>query len=99
MKNIAVSNHMVRKQGISSETNAGFTLHELMVVLAIAAVLTAVALPNLIGWQQSARLDAAAGDILAMLRNARMRAVMENARVVVLFDPGGDGRLDGDYLA
>ena len=28
-----------------------------------------------------------------------MRAVKANARVVVLFDPGGDGRLDGDFLA
>ena len=83
----------------SRESSAGFSLHELMVVIAILAVLAAVAVPNLIRWQQAARLNAAAADILSLLQNARLRAVKENARVVVLFDPGGDGRLDGDYLA
>lgn len=81
------------------KTRSGFSLHELMVVVSIIAVLTAMAMPNWIRWQQAGRLNAAAADIVSLLANARMRAVKDNARVVVLFDPGGDGQLDGDYLA
>jgi len=79
-------------------SHTGFSLQELTVVVGIVAVLTAIAVPDFIRWQQASRLNAAAADVLFLLRNARMRAVKENARVVVLFDPGGDGRLDGDYL-
>ena len=91
--------HLLRKRNGNGRSSSGFTACELMVVLSIAAVLAAVAVPNFIGWQQACRLNAAAADIVSLLRNARLRAVKENSRVVVLFDPGGDGRLDGDYLA
>ena len=91
--------HRLRRNNCRLRLCAGFTLAELMVAVAIAAVLAAVALPNFISWQQRCRLHAAATELLCLLRNARMRAVKENARVVVLFDPGSDGRLDGDYLA
>lgn len=99
MRFTATSYISAQRPGHCTLFNAGFTLHELMVVIGIAAVLTAIAVPNFIGWQQACRLNAAAGDILSLLKNARLRAVKENARVVILFDPGGDGRLDGDYLA
>ena len=84
---------------LSAGCVAGFSLHELMVVVSIIAVLTAIVVPNLIRWQQTRLLNAAAADILFLLQNARMRAVKDNSRVVVLFDPDGDGRLDGSYLA
>ncbi len=77
----------------------GFSLHELMVVVSIVAVLAAIVVPDLIRWQQTRLLNSAATDILFLLQNARMRAVKENSRVVVLLDPDGDGRLDGSYLA
>jgi prepilin-type N-terminal cleavage/methylation domain-containing protein len=98
--NVILSNQRLRcGQHHAAKCRAGFTVNELMVVVAIAAVLAAMAVPNFIGWQQICRLNAAAADIVCLLRHARLRAVKENARVVVLFDPGGDGRLDGDFLA
>lgn len=79
--------------------NPGFTLVELQVVLAVMALLAAVTLTNYIAHLPKYRLRAAVNDITSMLQNARLRAVKENRFVVVLFDPDGDGRLQGDYLA
>lgn len=78
---------------------SGFTVIELMVVIAIILVLAGIAVPNFIGWLPKYRLNKAANDIKSMIQNARLRAIKENARVVILFDPDLDGELDGDYIA
>ncbi len=70
-----------------------------MTVLAIVAILAAISVSNLIACRPRYKLGAAVTDILSLLQNARLRAVKENRRVVVLFDPDGNDRLDGDYLA
>ena len=72
---------------------------ELMVVFAILTVLAGIAVPNLIAWLPKYRLNQAAGDIHSMLQNARMQAIKANRPVVVLFDPDGNGKLEGEYLA
>lgn len=78
---------------------SGFTLIELMVVIAIIIILAGITVPNIILWLPKYRLNNAANDIQSMIQNARLRAIKENARVVILFDPDGDGDLDGDYMA
>ena len=78
---------------------SGFTLMELMVVIAIIAILAAIAIPNFIAWLPEFRLRSAADEIQSMICRARMYAVKENTRAVVLFDPDRDGNLDGNYLA
>lgn len=79
--------------------HSGFTLVELMTVLAIIAILASLSVSNLIACRPRYQLGAAVTEILSMLQNARLRAVKENRRVVVLFDPDGNGRLEGDYIA
>lgn len=71
---------------------SGFTLIELMVCIAVAAVVSAIAIPNLIGWRSGYELSAALRDAKSSFQNARGRAVKENANVVLLFDTAGDGR-------
>ena len=78
--------------------NSGFTLIELAVVIAIVGVLAGIAVPSFVGWLPKYRLRSSADDIQALVQNARLRAVKENANVAVLFDPDNDG-LDGDYIA
>lgn len=79
--------------------DSGFTLIELMVVIAIAAILAGIAIPMFINWLPKYKLNSAANDILSLIQNARLRAIKENTRVVILFDPESDGVLDGDYIA
>ena len=79
--------------------NSGFTLIELLVVIAIVVILAGLAIPGFINWLPKYKLNSAANDILSLIQNARLRAIKENARVVILFDPDSDGDLDGDYIA
>ena len=78
---------------------SGFTVIELMTVLAIVAVLATLSVSNFISLRPRYELVYGVTDILSMLQNARLRALMENRRVVVLFDPDGNGRLEGEYIA
>ena len=77
----------------------GYTLLELMVALSIIAVLTSASVSNFSATLPRYKLREAVSAVLATLKNARLRAVKESCVVVVNFDPDGDGRLDGDYVA
>jgi len=89
--------------------NAGFTLAELMTVIAIIAILSAIAVPNMIGWRERAKLGGAAENLRGDLQWAKIRAIHEHAPVSVLFfsngyeifvdngDPSG-GAIAADYI-
>ncbi len=64
---------------------SGFTLIEVMVVVAIVGIMSAVAIPSIINWLPNYRLSSAAGDIVSCLQEAKMRAVKENTNVIVIF--------------
>lgn len=61
----------------------GFTLIELMIVLAIAAVLAGTAAPALTATIKSVQLSIATNDLLASLFMARSEAIKRKTRVVV----------------
>lgn len=69
--------------------NKGFTLIELMVVIAIVAIVSAIALPSLTAFIDSTRFSAQANDLVAALNYARSEAVKRNADVSVC--PSTDG--------
>lgn len=62
---------------------SGFTLVELMVTLAVAAILATMAAPSFTALLNSNRLGGAANELVAALQTARMEAVRRNARVLV----------------
>ncbi|QEE24448.1 prepilin-type N-terminal cleavage/methylation domain-containing protein [Rhodanobacter glycinis] len=59
----------------------GFTLVELMITLAVAVILTAIAVPSFRNLTLSNRLTTTANDIVGALNVARMEAVKRNASV------------------
>ncbi|KGO99393.1 GspH/FimT family pseudopilin [Novilysobacter defluvii] len=61
----------------------GFTLVELMVTLAVAAVVVTMAVPSFTSLINSNRLGSAANQLVAALQAARIEAVRRNARVVM----------------
>lgn len=70
----------------------GFTLIELMVTLAVAAILLAIATPSFTSIINSNRLAGAANEMVAVLQTARMEAVRLNRTVDVC--SGCDGNAD-----
>ena len=90
------------------ENKKGFSLMELMVVLAILAVIAALGVPSLIGWRSDAKLREAVSQLRGDLEMAKLRAVRENDFVAVLLnaddymvfiDDGAGGGGRGDYTA
>ncbi len=62
---------------------AGITLVEVLVVVAIAAILLGIAVPSLQAALQANRVDAAANQFVAMLAMARSEAVKQGGNVLV----------------
>ncbi len=79
------------------DENDGFTLMELMVVLAVVAVLVAIAAPNLRTWVDTGRLNSGAREVQSVLNLARSAAVKEHFNVVVRFTIGAGTA--GTYVA
>jgi prepilin-type N-terminal cleavage/methylation domain-containing protein len=67
----------------------GFTILELMVVIAILATLTAIAMPSFFSRNSQSKLSGAANNLRGDLQMAKSRAMRENAIVVVDFTPNG----------
>jgi type IV fimbrial biogenesis protein FimT len=68
---------------------AGFTMVELLVTLAIGAILATVAVPSFSGLIASQRAKAAASELFASFLTARSDAIMRNANVTVSPLAGG----------
>jgi type IV fimbrial biogenesis protein FimT len=84
----------------------GFSVGELMAVVSLIGILTAVGIPSFLSFQPSMRLNGAAREVLSRLMWARANAVQNNNTSVVTFlnnhsfqifnDANGNGSADAN---
>lgn len=68
---------------------AGYTLVELLAVILIIAVVSAIAFPNFQAMANGNRLTSGTNELVASLQMARMEAIRRNTRVVVCSSTDG----------
>ena len=66
--------------------DTGFTLMELMVVIGIVGILSAIAIPSYIQWLPGHRVGSAAQDVMSTVEFARINAIKTNADVTANFN-------------
>jgi prepilin-type N-terminal cleavage/methylation domain-containing protein len=64
---------------------SGFTLTEMMVVIAIIGIVSAFTVPNLIAWRNNAQLSRGARQIYSDLQDARKMAIKNNRTTAIDF--------------
>lgn len=71
---------------MSLNNQHGFTLVEAIVVFAIMAILSAIAIPSFSTWRDSSQDKSIAREILYGLRTARSLAINQNRKITVTID-------------
>ncbi len=75
---------------MNARRQLGFSLIELMIIIAIVGILSAIATPNIISYRDNARLKAGANEMLALFRKAQVNAVKRHYNTVLDIDLSDD---------
>ena len=69
---------------------SGFTLTELVIVIVVLGILTAVGVPNFLSWLPKYRLRSAARDLYSNMQLAKMAAIRANGNCSVTYSSNPD---------
>ena len=74
---------LTRPRGCPAQSQAGFSLAELTVLLAVIGALFSLSLPTFLTYYQSAQVRGAAADVAAYVNQGRQLAILLNCSVAV----------------
>lgn len=86
---VAYRSRLVQHAGHCQGRSGGFTLVELMVTVAVFAIVAAIAAPAMQSMITASRLSAATGELVTALQLARSEAVRRNAPVTICSSADG----------
>lgn len=81
------------------KSDRGFSLFEILIVLAILAIVGAIATPGIMNWLPNYRLKGAARELYSNMQRARSEAVKRNASVGIAFTTVVFPATGGGYTA
>ncbi len=82
------------KQQIKNQSQSGFTVIELLTVIGIMMIITAIATPSFYYWLPTYRLSSGARQVSADLQLARMKAISQNTSYWLNFISGTQYQLE-----
>lgn len=79
--------------------SAGFSLVEIVIVILLIGIVSAVAAPLLLKYLPNMHLKSAARDLFSSMQEARMAAIKNNSPVAIIFNNSGDADPTNDSYA
>jgi prepilin-type N-terminal cleavage/methylation domain-containing protein len=76
---------------VQKRTDSGYSLAEMLVVIAIVGIMSLVSVPMFMSFFQSMKIKSSMRQFTNDLRSARQKAITENQPFLVSFDTGGLG--------
>ncbi len=71
------------------EKQKGFTLMEILIVIALISIISVFGIPGILSWMPDYRLRGAAGDLVSNFQKAKLTAVKQREVCAIEFKDGG----------